>query len=51
MKQHLLICAVVALAGCGKKEPAQPSVSNSTTSSEFEETNTEAAKPGAELTS
>ena len=34
MKQILLMIAVVALVGCGKKEPLQPSASN-----------TEAAKP------
>ena len=28
MKQLLLICAVVALVGCGKKEPARNSVGN-----------------------
>ena len=28
MKQVLLICAVVAVVGCGKKEPVQPSASN-----------------------
>ena len=38
MKQLLLMIAVVALVGCGKKEPVQPSASNSTTPSEFEET-------------
>ena len=42
MKQILLMIAVVALVGCGKKEPAQPSVSNSTTSSGFEETKAKA---------
>ncbi|MFM1557635.1 MAG: PQQ-binding-like beta-propeller repeat protein, partial [Limisphaerales bacterium] len=34
MKQILLMIAVVALVGCGKKEPVQPSASN-----------TEATKP------
>ena len=28
MKQILLMIAVVALVGCGKKEPVQPSASN-----------------------
>ena len=28
MKQILLMIAVVALAGCGKKEPVQPSATN-----------------------
>ena len=37
MKQILLMIAVVALVGCGKKEPVQPSASN-----------TEATKPEKE---
>ena len=37
MKQILLMIEFVALVGCEKKEPVQPSASTSTTPSEFEE--------------
>jgi predicted small lipoprotein YifL len=42
MKQVLLMIAVVALVGCGKKEPVQPSATNSTTPPPFEETKAKA---------
>ena len=42
MKQILLMIALVALVGCGKKEPVQPSVSNSTTPLPFAETKAKA---------
>ena len=48
MKQILLMIAVVALVGCGKKEPVQPSATNSTTPSPFAETKAKAEAGDAE---
>jgi hypothetical protein len=49
MKQILLMIAVVALVGCGKKEPFQPTMPNpeatQPTTPNPEATNTEATKP------
>ena len=48
MKRILLMIAVVAVMGCGKKEPAQLSASNSATPSPFGETKAEAEAGDAE---
>ena len=45
MKQILLMIAVVALVGCGKKEPVQPSVSNPEATNPEKETGKETTQP------
>ncbi|SVB25783.1 uncharacterized protein METZ01_LOCUS178637, partial [marine metagenome] len=45
MKQFLLMIAVVALVGCGKKEPVQPSASNTEATKPEKETGKEATQP------
>jgi len=45
MKQILLMIAMVALVGCGKKEPVQPSASNPEATKPEKETGKEATQP------
>ena len=45
MKQILLMIAVVALVGCGKKEPVQPSSTNPEATTPEKETGKEATQP------
>jgi predicted small lipoprotein YifL len=45
MKQILLMIAVVALVGCGKKEPVQPSATNPEATKPEKETGKEATQP------
>ena len=45
MKHFLLMIAVVALVGCGKKEPVQPSAPNTETTKPEKETGKEATQP------
>ena len=47
MKQFLLMIAVVALVGCGKKEPVQPAASNTKTTKPEKETDKGATQPTA----
>ena len=45
MKQILLMIAMVALVGCGKKEPVQPAASNAEATKPEKETGKEATGP------
>ena len=45
MKQILLMIATVALVGCGKKEPVQPSATNTEATKSEKETGKEATQP------
>ena len=45
MKHFLLMIAMVALVGCGKKEPVQPSASNTEATKPEKETGKEATQP------
>ena len=45
MKQVLLILAVVAVVGCGKKEPVHPSASNTEATKPEKETGNEGTQP------
>ena len=45
MKQILLMIGLVALVGCGKKEPVQPSASNTEATKPEKETGKEATQP------
>ena len=45
MKQILLMIGVVALVGCGKKEPVQPPASNTEATKPEKETGKEATQP------
>jgi len=45
MKQILLMISVVALVGCGKKEPVQPSASNTEATKPEKERGKEATQP------
>ena len=45
MKRILLMIGLVALVGCGKKEPVQPSASNTEATKPEKETDKEATQP------
>ena len=45
MKQILLMIAVVAVVGCGKKEPVQPSATNTEATKPEKETGKETTQP------